>query len=289
MSTIQAIQHRSNALSSGRALTAPSTPRVGFVQVHHLNCGTMKPLIVGRLDAHVLLCESNDGLVLIDSGFGLDDIADPAHRLGVTRHLLHAALDPAEAAINQVRDLGFDPVHVRHIVLTHLDLDHVGGISDFPDALVHTTAAEHRAAMVSPRLREKQRYRPAQWSHGPRLQTYDGTREPWHGLPAAHEIIGVDGIALLPMPGHSRGHAAVAVDADEQGMFVHAGDAVFDAASIGSLGPDVARLPPRRALRVFEQAIATHRSQIAGNHRALIRMRTEHGATVFGAHDPRVF
>lgn len=259
------------------------------MKVHHLNCGTMNPRIVGRLECHVLLCESDDGLVLVDSGFGLDDIADPARRLGPVRHLLQAALDPAEAAITQVRDLGFGPSDVRHIVLTHLDLDHVGGISDFPDALVHTTAAEHRAAMVAPGLREKQRYRPAQWEHGPRMQTYDGPGESWHGFPAAHEIAGVEGIAILPMPGHSRGHAAVAVESDDQGMLVHAGDAVFDAASIASLAPDGRRLPPRRALRAFEQAVATHRGRIAGNHRALARMRTEQAATVFGAHDPRVF
>ncbi|MEO9138300.1 MAG: MBL fold metallo-hydrolase, partial [Jatrophihabitans sp.] len=152
------------------------------MRVHHLNCGTMTPRVVGRLEAHVLLCESDDGLVLVDSGFGLDDIADPAGRLGPVRHLLQAALDPTETAAHQVNALGFDVADVQHIVLTHLDLDHVGGISDFPDAVIHTTAAEHRAAMVSPGLREKQRYRPAQWAHGPMMHTYDGPGEPWHGF-----------------------------------------------------------------------------------------------------------
>ncbi|WP_208430996.1 hypothetical protein [Aeromicrobium yanjiei] len=30
------------------------------------------------------------------------------------------------------------------------------------------------------------------------------------------------------MPGHSRGHAAVAVDAGDRGLFIHASDAAFD-------------------------------------------------------------
>ncbi|MEO9140496.1 MAG: MBL fold metallo-hydrolase, partial [Jatrophihabitans sp.] len=148
---------------------------------------------------------------------------------------------------------------------------------------------EHRAAMVSPGLREKQRYRPAQWAHGPMMHTYDGPGEPWHGFAAAHEIAGVEGIAIIPMAGHSRGHAAVAVESDDRGMLVHAGDALFDAASIGASAPDGHKLPPRRALRAFEQIVATHRSRIAGNHRALQRMVVEQSAFVFSAHDPRVF
>jgi hypothetical protein len=46
------------------------------MKVHHLNCGTMNspgaPVI-----CHVLLMETDNGLVLVDSGFGLQDCADP--------------------------------------------------------------------------------------------------------------------------------------------------------------------------------------------------------------------
>ena len=46
------------------------------------------------------------------------------------------------------RALGLDPRDVRHIVVTHLDLDHAGGLADFPDAKVHLHAREHAAAMA---------------------------------------------------------------------------------------------------------------------------------------------
>lgn len=63
------------------------------MRVHHLNTGTMCPigrrLVNGtgsifqraRMVCHCLLIETHDGLALVDTGIGLDDIANPP-RLG---------------------------------------------------------------------------------------------------------------------------------------------------------------------------------------------------------------
>ena len=74
----------------------------------------------------------------------------------------------AETAIAQIRELGFDPADVRHIVTTHLDVDHAGGLPDFPDAEVHLMGRELDAAM-SPAWRERARYVAAHWAHGPQV------------------------------------------------------------------------------------------------------------------------
>lgn len=137
------------------------------MRVHHLNCGTMNTLL-GRLVCHVLLCETEAGLVLVDTGFGTPDLADPARRLGPARFLLRLAGDPAETALAQVEALGHQASDVHHIVLTHFDLDHVSGLADFPHATVHTTAAEQQAA-TNPDLQERARYRAVQWEHDPVL------------------------------------------------------------------------------------------------------------------------
>ena len=64
------------------------------MRVHHLNCGTICPpfgrltrgkgslLSRGHMICHCLLIETNDGLVLVDTGIGLGDIASPRERLG---------------------------------------------------------------------------------------------------------------------------------------------------------------------------------------------------------------
>jgi len=120
------------------------------VKVHHLNCGTLFPLGCGELVCHVLLVETANGLVLIDSGFGLKDCGDPAGRLGPARRFIRPILNDTEAAVNQVERLGFRCDDVRHIVVTHFDPDHIGGISDFPDAQIHVTAAEWFGATRTP-------------------------------------------------------------------------------------------------------------------------------------------
>jgi glyoxylase-like metal-dependent hydrolase (beta-lactamase superfamily II) len=61
--------------------------------------------------------------------------------------------DYRETAYMQIKELGFNPQDVRHILVTHLDLDHAGGLSDFPEAKVHIFAPEFEAAM-NPNWRE---------------------------------------------------------------------------------------------------------------------------------------
>jgi glyoxylase-like metal-dependent hydrolase (beta-lactamase superfamily II) len=258
------------------------------MRVHHLNCGTMTPLIVGRIVCHVLLCESGDGLVLVDTGFGLSDCADPA-RIGPARFLLNARFDPAETAVRQVEARGFDRSDVRHIVITHFDVDHVGGLSDFPDATVHTTAIEFGAANRPPTRAERRRYRSVQWNHGPKVETYAGPGDSWQGFEPAYPVTGVDGMAIVPMAGHSRGHALVAVDADERGWLLHAGDAAFDRGSIAVPSDPAADRVNRRTIKVFERAVGQDRAKIVGNHARLAEVRAAGTATVIPAHDPVIF
>ena len=48
------------------------------MKAHHLSCGTMRMPTVPTLVSHVLLLETDAGLVLVDTGFGLEDIAGQA-------------------------------------------------------------------------------------------------------------------------------------------------------------------------------------------------------------------
>jgi len=49
------------------------------MKIHHLNCGTMRPVKTPEgLVCHVLLVETDNGLVLVDTGPGLRDAAEPS-------------------------------------------------------------------------------------------------------------------------------------------------------------------------------------------------------------------
>ena len=93
---------------------------------------------------------------------------------------------------------------VTDVVLTPLDLDHAGGLSDFPTARVHVHEAE-LAAATAPTLREKARYLPVQWAHSPQWVTHTTAGESWMGLSAVSALPGTSGsegeVLLVPLHG----------------------------------------------------------------------------------------
>jgi len=246
----------------------------------------MNPPGMSEIVCHVLLCETDDGLALVDSGLGTFDFATPT-RMRSARFMMRPDRDDAKTAIRQVEAMGFDAEDVTHIVLTHMDFDHIGGIADFPGAIVHTTAEEYDAVVVHPGFQAKQRFSPQQWAHGPKMELHEGRGDEWkYGL-TGHEVL--PGITMVPLPGHTRGHAAVAVDAGERGLLIHAGDSAFDASSYVDTSPSGKPLARIGMIRAFEKVMASDRKAIRGNHETLARLQREDGVTVFPAHDKRIF
>ena len=209
-----------------------------MAKIHHLNCATMCPynarLMAGEggwtetahMVAHVLAIESGDGLVLVDTGLGTADVADPPRTGAFFRHVVRPRYETAETAVERLRELGFEPADVRHIVLTHLDVDHAGGLGDFPGAQVHVFRTEMEAAL-NPGLRERLRYIQAQWAHGPDWVPYETGGDRWFGFESVRAIEQLDTeIAIVPLVGHTRGHSAIAVR-DGDGWLLHCGDAYF--------------------------------------------------------------
>lgn len=266
------------------------------MKIHHLNCATMCPpsprltqgegplLGFSRLVCHCLLIEGRHGLILVDTGLGTPDLAYPKTHLG--RGFLAFArptLDPAETALAQVRALGFTPSDVRHIALTHLDLDHAGGLADFPDASVHVMSAEHDAAMARSTLPERERYRPMHWAHGPKWALHTVEGDHWRGFSCVRALPDTDEeVLMLPLPGHTRGHACIAVRNDD-GWLVHCGDAYFFRGEVSPSNPH-----STAGLKGFQKLVFTTHDSLADNHARLQRLVAEHGreVSVFCAHDP---
>ena len=76
-----------------------------------------------------LLVDTNQGPVLVDTGFGTRDYLSPTRSMKLFLTLMRASRDVNETAIHQVQRLGFKQEDVKHIIQTHLHLDHAGGYS----------------------------------------------------------------------------------------------------------------------------------------------------------------
>ena len=265
------------------------------MRVHHINCGCMCPVggplfdgysrsLTATLVCHCLLIETGqDGLVLVDTGFGSQDIEEPkSHLSGFFRVLNNIQLEHRYTAVERVRSLGFSPEDVRHILLTHLDFDHAGGLEDFPKATVHVMQREKDAARSARGFITNRRYRPIQWEKVEDWEFYEPGGERWFGFEGARELRGLPPeLLFIPLAGHTAGHAGIAVKQDE-GWLLHAGDAYFYR---GEINRARHRCPP--GLRFYQQMMEVDRRSRMANQRRLRQLYRQHSdeVRIFCAHD----
>jgi glyoxylase-like metal-dependent hydrolase (beta-lactamase superfamily II) len=234
-----------------------------------------------RIICHCLLVEGSDGLVLVDTGFGLDDMRNTRQLGMIFDTLFRPQARDADTAIEQVRALGHAPEDVRHIVATHLDVDHAGGLPDFPDAKVHVIGRELQAAM-KPNWRERERYVAVHWAHGPKWVEHGAEGDDWFGFQSVRVLPGVEPeIVLVPLFGHTHGHTGVAVKQGE-GWLLHCGDAFFHRGEMQT----PPSCPP--VLKFFQNINSVDNAARRQNSERLreLALREAGQVELFCAHDP---
>jgi glyoxylase-like metal-dependent hydrolase (beta-lactamase superfamily II) len=190
--------------------------------VRVLDCGPMRPFFPPVANGVTcLLVETTRGLALIDTGFGVNDVLRPRPAMRLFRALTRPAGGLEHTAWSQIRRLGYDPADVRDIAMTHLHIDHAGGLADFPQATVHLFQPELGYVLHG---RAGWEYHAAHWAHGPRWAPALWGGERWLDWPAIR-LPGLEpGVWLVPLVGHTPGHCGVAVEL-AGGWVFHAGDA----------------------------------------------------------------
>jgi glyoxylase-like metal-dependent hydrolase (beta-lactamase superfamily II) len=150
--------------------------------------GSRKMRIRGAM--HAVLVETGDGLVLIDAGFGPGLPEALAGRYELKRE--NSLMDGLEEA-------GYAANDVTHIVLSHLDADHVGWALNppsFPNATVYVQEDALEEARGRPRGDGRREAVPA---------VERGVEEGWCELQNGGGEV-VRGIRLEVRSGHSAGH-----------------------------------------------------------------------------------
>ncbi len=159
------------------------------------------------------LLQTHDGQnILVDTGFpkkyavntAQATLEDGLETFGRVLTLTAENLPPAQLA-----RAGLTPSDIDILIMTHTDIDHVGGIGDFPQAPIVIAAAER--AFPAPR--------------------YWNDRSPISWPENDYQIISEDtalcpGVTLLMTPGHAPGHLSLLVRLPETGLVLLSGDAI---------------------------------------------------------------
>jgi glyoxylase-like metal-dependent hydrolase (beta-lactamase superfamily II) len=164
------------------------------------------------------LVETDDGLVLLDTGISGHALADPdalTEIYGADMHPSGPAGNPVEVALASV---GFTTADVSVAVISHLHLDHTGGIpllaaAGVPIAIMGAELdyGLERAAQGTERAVAFYR------------DDYVGPEIDWRPVDGDEQV--APGVFTLSTPGHTPGHTSFRVELPETGTWIFAADA----------------------------------------------------------------
>jgi glyoxylase-like metal-dependent hydrolase (beta-lactamase superfamily II) len=185
-----------------------------------------QPLKFIRMPMVCFLLERSDGLILVDTGLGTVTVRNPAEFPGIFYTMaLSFRIREGEEAISRVKSLGYHATDVKHIILTHLHMDHVGGLGDFPDAEVHVTRQGYNT-MNEQAGKFMSFFHSGAFKHSPKWQFNELDEKPFLGFPQSLDLFGDGNVVMVGTPGHTAGHIGVAITLKNE-IFLHLGDAAL--------------------------------------------------------------
>jgi glyoxylase-like metal-dependent hydrolase (beta-lactamase superfamily II) len=186
--------------------------------------------VTGRMTNTVAVVVRDGGdVVLVDAGWSREACEDPRGRIGRVRSAtLGVRLRPGDCIAAQLEALGIPADRVTTIVATHLHLDHVGGVVDFPNAELAVSQRELDAYWK----RTSPGYRVSDLARVGRIRALALDAGPTYGFPASADLFGDGEVVLLDARGHTAGSVGVALRG-ARGTYVHVGDAVYQSWEMG--------------------------------------------------------
>jgi N-acyl homoserine lactone hydrolase len=172
------------------------------------------------------LIEHPQGLVLFDTGCNPRVAVEPEAYWGRLAKLLNVRMTPDQAVDAQLRAHGYDPADVKFVVVSHLHLDHAGGLALFPHAKFFVMKGELPYAYW-PDRRVRRSFI---------LEDLLPTRRfDWNELTEDTDLFGDGSLQMLKTAGHTPGECSLFVRLKRDGPIVLTGDTIHIRAQLDSL------------------------------------------------------
>ena len=177
-----------------------------------------------------ILVKHPAGDLLIDTGNSMhfdDEIAGYPFLLRLKLKNLAGQLNPEVPLPELMRLVGGDPAKIRWVILSHVHLDHAGGLMDLPRVPVLLTREELQFAF-DPAVQAKGFVIPAHTQRFPPTDapTLKFDPRPYETFDESTDLYGDGSVVVVPLRGHTPGSVGIFVNLDPHRRLFYVGDAV---------------------------------------------------------------
>jgi glyoxylase-like metal-dependent hydrolase (beta-lactamase superfamily II) len=177
------------------------------------------------LPTYAWVIEHHEGVIVVDTGQGAHLLETGKSLHPYIRWEVSFRIEREEEIGPQLRSLGMGPRDVKRVVLTHLHIDHDGGLTHFPNAEILVSRGELQTARGwAGRLRG---YLPNRWPPWFDPVPLDLAAEPFGPFMASRRLTAAGDVVAVATPGHTADHVSVLVQAGDTTLFL-AGDTSYN-------------------------------------------------------------
>jgi glyoxylase-like metal-dependent hydrolase (beta-lactamase superfamily II) len=179
------------------------------------------------LPMYAFAIEHPEGVIVVDTGEtarvlepGYTPRWHPFYRFGLKEWIA-----PQDEIGPQLERLGIAPADVRSVVLTHMHVDHAGGLYHFPNNEILVSRTEYELASgFRGRVRGYLSNHFPTWLN-PTLLDLPAT--PYGPFPRSLKLTDAGDVTLVGLEGHTPGHIGVVVEEDDH-LVLFAGDSSYN-------------------------------------------------------------
>jgi N-acyl homoserine lactone hydrolase len=206
--------------------------RIKTVQVQGRGPGLRRRLAVFTdpswtdwLPTYAWVIEHPEGVIVVDTGQATHLLQTATSLHPYMRWEVRFRITPDEEIGPQLRALGIGPHDVTRVVLTHLHIDHDGGLAHFPRSEILVSRGELQTA--SGWIGRMRGYLPNRWPSWFNPVALDLAPEAYGPFAASKHLTSAGDVVAVATPGHTAHHVSVLVE--DQGItYFLAGDTSYN-------------------------------------------------------------